>query len=89
VPVLLARPPAARLASRSPYQEIDIEMSPEARAEMQQRSGRTSVPQIFVGDVHVGGCDDLHALEARGGLDPARRWRPRKEFLIPGPTEHG
>lgn len=51
------------------YQEIDIEMSPEARTEMQQRSGRTSVPQIFVGEVHVGGCDDLHALEARGGLD--------------------
>ena len=51
------------------YREIDIEMSPEARAEMQRRSGRTSVPQIFVGDVHVGGSDDLHALEARGELD--------------------
>jgi glutaredoxin 3 len=34
------------------------------------RSGRTSVPQIFVGDTHVGGCDDLHALEAAGRLDP-------------------
>lgn len=57
-------------AKQVAYQEIDVEMSPEARAEMQRRSGRTSVPQIFVGDVHVGGCDDLHALEARGGLDP-------------------
>ena len=52
------------------YEEIDVEMSPDARAEMQRRSGRTSVPQIFVGDVHVGGSDDLHALEAHGGLDP-------------------
>ena len=51
------------------FEEIDIEMSPEARAQMQARSGRTSVPQIFVGDTHVGGCDDLHALEARGALD--------------------
>jgi glutaredoxin 3 len=34
------------------------------------RSGRRTVPQIFVGDVHVGGCDDLHALDAQGGLDP-------------------
>ena len=44
-------------------------MSPEARAQMQARSGLTSVPQIFIGDTHVGGCDELHALEARGGLD--------------------
>jgi glutaredoxin 3 len=51
------------------FDEIDVDMSPEARAEMQRRSGSTSVPQIFVGEVHVGGCDDLHALEARGGLD--------------------
>jgi glutaredoxin 3 len=51
------------------FEEIDIEMSPEARAQMQSRSGRTSVPQIFIGDTHVGGCDDLHALEARGALD--------------------
>ncbi len=51
------------------FEEIDIEMSPEARARMQSRSGRTSVPQIFIGDTHVGGCDDLHALEARGALD--------------------
>jgi glutaredoxin 3 len=52
------------------FEEIDVEMSPQARAEMQRRSGRTSVPQIFIGEAHVGGSDDLHALEARGGLDP-------------------
>ena len=42
---------------------------------MIQRSGRWTFPQIFVGEMHVGGCDDLHALEQRGGLDPllARR----------------
>ena len=48
---------------------IDIESAPEKRAEMQSRSGRRSVPQIFIGDHHVGGCDDLHALEDAGKLD--------------------
>ena len=42
---------------------------PEARAEMMTRSGRRSVPQIFIGATHVGGCDDLHELEASGRLD--------------------
>jgi len=42
----------------------------EARAEMMARSGRRTVPQIFIGDTHVGGCDDLYALDAAGGLDP-------------------
>jgi glutaredoxin 3 len=50
-------------------QEIDIEAAPQKRAEMQSRSGRRTVPQIFIGDRHVGGCDDLHALEAAGKLD--------------------
>ena len=48
--------------------EIDA-ACPEKRQEMIQRSGRWTFPQIFVGDTHVGGCDDLHALEQRGGLD--------------------
>jgi glutaredoxin 3 len=52
------------------FQEIDIETSPDKRTEMQSRSGRRTVPQIFVGSTHVGGCDDLHELDARGGLDP-------------------
>jgi glutaredoxin 3 len=50
-------------------EEIVVESAPEKRAEMQARSGRRSVPQIFIGDHHVGGCDDLHALEAAGKLD--------------------
>jgi glutaredoxin 3 len=52
------------------FEEIDIEADPEKRTEMLARSGRRTVPQIFVGEHHVGGCDDLHALEAAGGLDP-------------------
>ncbi len=52
------------------FELIDIDGSRELREQMIARSGRTSVPQIFVGDTHVGGCDDLHALEAAGKLDP-------------------
>lgn len=52
------------------FEEIDVEARPEARAEMVARSGRRTVPQIFIGETHVGGCDDLHALEAAGRLDP-------------------
>jgi glutaredoxin 3 len=51
-------------------EEIDVEARPEARTEMMARSGRRTVPQIFVGETHVGGCDDLHALDAAGRLDP-------------------
>jgi glutaredoxin 3 len=50
-------------------EEIDIDSAPEKRAEMQQRSGRRTVPQIFIGDHHVGGSDDLAALEEAGKLD--------------------
>jgi glutaredoxin 3 len=51
------------------FEDIDVEAVPAKRAEMRARSGRTSVPQIFIGDQHVGGCDDLHALEKAGKLD--------------------
>jgi glutaredoxin 3 len=52
------------------YVEHDASFSPELRQEMIQRAhGRTTFPQIFVGDVHVGGCDDLYALDEEGGLD--------------------
>ena len=51
------------------FSEIDIESAAERRAEMRNRSGRTSVPQIFIGDHHVGGSDDLLALEEEGKLD--------------------
>jgi len=51
------------------FDEINVESAPEKRAEMQTRSGRRTVPQIFIGDHHVGGSDDLHALEDAGKLD--------------------
>jgi glutaredoxin 3 len=51
------------------FEEIDVEARPQARAQMMARSGRSTVPQIFIGATHVGGCDDLLALEASGGLD--------------------
>ncbi|MEO8223944.1 MAG: glutaredoxin 3 [Gammaproteobacteria bacterium] len=57
-------------AKRVSVTEIDIERHPERRAEMIGRSGRTTVPQIFVGATHVGGYDDLAALERSGKLDP-------------------
>ena len=50
-------------------EEIDVDARPEARTEMMARSGRRTVPQIFVGETHVGGCDDLHELDASGRLD--------------------
>ena len=54
-----------------PFTEIDVSSDYERRAEMIERAqGRTTVPQIFIGGVHVGGCDDLHALEEAGKLDP-------------------
>ena len=52
------------------YTEHDASFSPELRQEMIARAnGRTTFPQIFVGATHVGGCDDLHTLEAEGRLD--------------------
>jgi glutaredoxin 3 len=51
-------------------EEVVVDGAPEVRAHMTQLTGRTSVPQIFIGETHVGGCDDLHALDARGGLQP-------------------
>ena len=53
------------------YDEIDVMGQPGRRAEMREKSGgRTTVPQIWIGDRHVGGCDDLYALDANGQLDP-------------------
>lgn len=52
------------------YEEIVVDGKPELRARMTALTGRTSVPQIFIGGAHVGGCDDLHALDRRGGLVP-------------------
>ncbi len=51
------------------FREIDVERDPKVREEMVARSGRRSVPQIFVGDTHVGGCDELLALDRAGALE--------------------
>jgi glutaredoxin 3 len=51
------------------FNEINAGYSPELKREMVDKSGRSTFPQIFVGPVHVGGCDDLHALENAGQLD--------------------
>ncbi|GAB4088592.1 thioredoxin domain-containing protein [Hydrogenophaga soli] len=60
------------LAARGVTQldEVRVDLHPERRQEMTAITGRTSVPQIFIDGQHVGGCDDLHALDARGGLVP-------------------
>ena len=52
------------------FEEIDVDVVPGARDEMMARSGRMSVPQIFVGECHIGGSDELHELDAAGRLDP-------------------
>lgn len=53
------------------FNEIKIDQNPELRPEMIERShGGTTVPQIFINNQHVGGCDDLFALDRQGGLDP-------------------
>jgi len=51
------------------YTEIPVDQEPEKRQEMMQLSGRHTVPQIWVGNVHVGGCDELYAMEHSGQLD--------------------
>jgi len=64
---------AKRLLDRKgvAYREIDVSADPELRAAMVQRAnGRRTVPQIFIGTTHVGGSDDLHALDHAGKLDP-------------------
>ena len=54
-----------------PFKEIDVGGDRALRSAMTERAnGRTTTPQIFIGDVHVGGCDDLYALEHAGKLDP-------------------
>ena len=50
--------------------EIRVDLHPERRDEMMKKSGRRTVPQIWIGERHVGGCDDLHALDRNGELDP-------------------
>ncbi|HSW25722.1 MAG TPA: glutaredoxin 3 [Burkholderiaceae bacterium] len=50
--------------------EVRVDLDPEQRLRMMELTGRRTVPQIFIGDTHVGGCDELMALDQRGGLMP-------------------
>jgi glutaredoxin 3 len=52
------------------YDEIDVFMDSKARREMEEKTGRRTVPQIFIGEQHIGGCDDLMELDSEGKLDP-------------------
>ena len=64
---------AERLLKSKGVQDIEkirIDLEPKRREEMMERTGRRTVPQIYVGDRHVGGYDDLAALDRAGGLDP-------------------
>ena len=64
---------AKRLLEQRGVQHIDelrVDLQPALRETMVQLTGRRTVPQIFIGETHVGGCDDLVALDQRGGLDP-------------------
>jgi len=57
-------------------EKVRVDLEPARRAEMVRRSGRRTVPQIWIGERHVGGCDDLHALEREGRLDPLLEGSP-------------
>jgi len=63
---------ADRLLARKGVTDVErvrVDLEPARRMEMQQKSGRRTVPQIWIGERHVGGCDDLHDLERSGELD--------------------
>jgi glutaredoxin 3 len=57
-------------------EEVRVDMQPDERMKMMEMTGRRTVPQIFIGDTHVGGCDDLMALDSRGGLMPLLNGTP-------------
>jgi glutaredoxin 3 len=56
--------------------KIRVDVEPRRRGEMMQRSGRRTVPQIWIGERHIGGCDDLYELDREGGLDPLLKANP-------------
>ncbi len=67
---------AEQLLQRKGVAEIEkvrVDLHPERREEMMQKTGRRTVPQIYIGDFHVGGCDDLYALDRAGRLEPLLR----------------
>jgi glutaredoxin 3 len=57
-------------------EKIRVDLEPARRGEMMQKSGRRTVPQIWIGERHIGGCDDLYALDRKGGLDPLLQGTP-------------
>jgi len=57
-------------------ERIRVDLEPQRRAEMTKKSGRRTVPQIWIGERHVGGCDDLYALDRAGELDPLLKGAP-------------
>jgi glutaredoxin 3 len=64
------------LAKGVTIDKIRVDLEPERRAEMTEKSGRRTVPQIWIGARHIGGCDDLYALEREGKLDPLLQASP-------------
>lgn len=65
-----ARAKALLTQKGATFDEVDVYMDAAARKEMMEKSGRRTVPQIFIGERHIGGCDDLLALDDAGELDP-------------------
>jgi glutaredoxin 3 len=64
------------LAKGAQLEKIRVDLEPARRAEMTQKSGRHTVPQIWIGERHIGGCDDLYALDRQGALDPLLKAKP-------------
>jgi glutaredoxin 3 len=64
------------VAKGAAIEKIRIDLEPARRAEMMKKSGRRTVPQIWIGERHIGGCDDLYALDRQGGLDPLLKAKP-------------
>ena len=64
------------LAKGASIEKIRVDLEPERRAEMTKRSGRYTVPQIWIGSRHIGGCDDLYALDRKGELDSLLKANP-------------
>jgi glutaredoxin 3 len=60
------------------YKEISVDMRPKLRKEMTAKSGRTSVPQIWINDYHIGGCDDLYMLSENGKISELIQKKERK-----------
>ena len=58
------------------FDKVRVDLEPARRAEMMQKSGRRTVPQIWIGERHIGGCDDLYDLERQGALDSLLKATP-------------